>query len=254
MPKIIITPWRDASELVEVRSQFYPSSSSSSSSPDVRDLRPDACRTVRIIWRRTQGVDAADWLLEREGEKSRSKHGNYEVISLTPWKLQLYWRMPSCTMTPSAILCLPSGLLMRLPFLGNFLQFYSVFFFWEEGKENLLWAQIRHRLGRHKTRRTARDHVQSRLHDRPAPLICRIATWGGASWAAVFGPVKELYQSCVGMVVELLLGEDWFSFSDVKGEGWRFERWFEDTSKGHIATAAAAASAITTVGLFGRSA
>ncbi|GAM34561.1 cell morphogenesis protein [Talaromyces pinophilus] len=44
MPKIIITPWRDESELLDVRSKFYPSSSlNSTPSPD---LRPDACRIV----------------------------------------------------------------------------------------------------------------------------------------------------------------------------------------------------------------
>ncbi|KUL90943.1 hypothetical protein ZTR_00681 [Talaromyces verruculosus] len=44
MPKIIITPWRDESELLDVRSKFYPSSSlNSTPSPD---LRSDACRIV----------------------------------------------------------------------------------------------------------------------------------------------------------------------------------------------------------------
>ncbi|EED22927.1 cell morphogenesis protein Las1, putative [Talaromyces stipitatus ATCC 10500] len=44
MPKIIITPWRDESELADVRSKFYPSSSPSGFSPT--DQRSDACRIV----------------------------------------------------------------------------------------------------------------------------------------------------------------------------------------------------------------
>ncbi|CRG84402.1 hypothetical protein PISL3812_01694 [Talaromyces islandicus] len=40
MPKIIFTPWRDSSELLNVRSQFYPPS------PAGPDLRVNACRTV----------------------------------------------------------------------------------------------------------------------------------------------------------------------------------------------------------------
>ncbi|OKL58228.1 hypothetical protein UA08_06554 [Talaromyces atroroseus] len=40
MPKITITPWRNITELLDVRSKFYPSSSSAS------DSRSDACRVV----------------------------------------------------------------------------------------------------------------------------------------------------------------------------------------------------------------
>jgi ribosomal biogenesis protein LAS1 len=40
MPNFIFTPWKNESELLAVRSQFYPPG------PPVPDLRTDACRTV----------------------------------------------------------------------------------------------------------------------------------------------------------------------------------------------------------------
>ncbi|KAE8555825.1 rRNA-processing protein las1 [Talaromyces marneffei ATCC 18224] len=46
MPKVIITPWRDESELLDVRSKFYPPSSASPSPPLLADQRSDACRIV----------------------------------------------------------------------------------------------------------------------------------------------------------------------------------------------------------------
>lgn len=109
MAKVIFTPWRTQSQLLDVRSQFYPPSSYAGP-----DLRSHACARVRI-----QPVSFCIFTLTYLWGH-RLKRGNCVAMSRITLRRRRCWRMPFCTMTRCGIRFFRFARLTRLLFVGMF--------------------------------------------------------------------------------------------------------------------------------------